>query len=150
MVKLPHLEDEIMQDESRDERPVADSSTLGNLRILVVDDDTDSREFIAFVLEAEGAIVTTTASALEALESMKQCQPDVLISDIGMPQMDGYQLMREINTRFVSAKTPVKAIALTAYAGEADQQQALSAGFQMHVSKPVDPSAIVAAIMSLK
>ncbi len=148
-VRLPQLKDEIMKDELMDEHPMVNPATLSNLRILVVDDDPDSREFVAFVLEAEGAIVTTTASALEALESMSRCQPDVLISDIGMPQMDGYQLMREINARFVSAKTPLKAIALTAYAGEADQQQALSAGFQMHVSKPVDPSAIVAAIVSL-
>ncbi len=150
VVKLPpYLENEIMKDELTDEYPMVNPATLSNLRILVVDDDTDSREFIAFVLEAEGAIVTTTASALEALEALSQGQPDVLISDIGMPHMDGYQLMREINARFVSASTPLKAIALTAYAGEADQQQALLAGFQMHVSKPVDPSVIIAAIMSL-
>ncbi len=148
-VQLPHLKDEIMKDELTTEHPMMNLSTLNNLRILVVDDDTDSREFIAFVLEAEGAIVTTTASALEALEAISQCQPNVLISDIGMPQMDGYQLMREINARFMSVNPSLKTIALTAYAGEADQQQALSAGFQMHVSKPVDPSAIVAAIMSL-
>jgi len=84
-------------------------------------------------------------SAIEALEVFAQSQPDVLVSDIGMPEMDGYALMRQIRQLPEQVK-PIPAVALTAYAGEVDQQQAI-AGFQSHLSKPVDPDAIIAVIV---
>ncbi|MDZ7950720.1 ATP-binding protein [Nostoc sp. DedQUE09] len=120
---------------------------LSNVQVLVVDDDTDTREFILFVLELAGAIVTSVPSAIAALEVLAQSKFDVLVSDIGMPEMDGYMLMRQI--REMEQGKPISAVALTAYAGETDQAQALLAGFQKHVSKPIEPEMLVQTIISL-
>ncbi|MEJ6485608.1 GAF domain-containing protein [Nostoc punctiforme UO1] len=120
---------------------------LSNLRVLVVDDDTDTREFIVFVLELAGAIVTSVPSAIVALEVLAQSKLDVLVSDIGMPEMDGYMLMRQI--RAMEQGKPIPAVALTAYAGETNRHQALLAGFQKHVSKPIEPEMLVQTIISL-
>jgi CheY-like chemotaxis protein len=81
------------------------------------------------------------------LEVLAQGQPDVLISDIGMPQMDGYMLMQQI--RAMSQQQPILAVALTAYAGESDRHRALAAGFQRHISKPIEPEMLVQTIVSL-
>lgn len=131
-------------------------SPLTGLRILVVDDETDARELLVFILEQSGAIVTSAASAVEALKVLIALEIDVLISDIGMPNMDGYMLMQQVQSRFaekrgqLSVNNPLpKAIALTAYAGEINQQKALAAGFQRHLSKPVEPIELIAAIASL-
>lgn len=121
------------------------TSDLSGIHILVVDDDTDSRDFITFVLEQAGAIVTAVASGIEALQAIEQSVPDLVISDIGMPQMDGYALIQQI--REGEPKRLVPAIALTAYAGEIDQQQAIVAGFQAHIAKPVDPNTIIANVV---
>ena len=86
-------------------------------------------------------------SAEEALEVMTPFKPDILVSDIGMPQMDGYTLMPQVRLRAPEGEIP--AIALTAYAGEVNQQQALAAGFQIHIPKPVEPEALVRAIINL-
>jgi CheY-like chemotaxis protein len=110
-----------------------------------VDDELDSRKFISFVLEQAGASVTAVSSAIAALEIFARLQPDVLISDIGMPDVDGYALIRQI--RQMPQGERILAVALTAYAGESDQHQAIAAGFQFHLSKPVDPDAIIAAIV---
>jgi CheY-like chemotaxis protein len=115
--------------------------------VLVVDDEVDTRELIAFVLEQAGAIVTAVPSAIAVLEVLAQGQPDVLISDIGMPQMDGYMLMQQI--RAMSQQKPILAVALTAYAGESDRHRALAAGFQRHISKPIEPEMLVQTIVSL-
>jgi CheY-like chemotaxis protein len=115
--------------------------------VLVVDDEVDTRELIAFVLEQAGAIVTAVPSAIAVLEVLAQGQPDVLISDIGMPQMDGYMLMQQI--RAMSQQKPILSVALTAYAGESDRHQTLAAGFQRHVSKPIEPELLVQTIVSL-
>ena len=117
---------------------------LANLRVVVVDDEPDSREFVSFVLEQAGAEVIAVGSAIEALQMLQSLHFDVLLSDIGMPEMDGYALMRQVRQMPIDQQIP--AIALTAYAGEVDQQQALSAGFQTHVSKPVEPAEIVATV----
>jgi signal transduction histidine kinase/ActR/RegA family two-component response regulator len=118
---------------------------LSGLRILVVDDEPDSRDFVAFVLEDGGAIVTRAASGSKALQQIKQSAFDLIVSDIGMPDMDGYQLMEQVR----SQGQQVSAIAVTAYAGEYDRQQALQAGFQRHLSKPVDPEALMREIVAL-
>jgi len=129
-----------------------DSEALLNLdsvRILVIDDEVDSREFVAFVLKEAGAIVTTAATAGEGFLALVQCPPDVLVSDIGMPDMDGYMLMQQVRALRSNQGGAVKAIALTAYAGDFNQQQALQAGFQRHLAKPIDPQDLIKAILTL-
>lgn len=123
--------------------------SLTGLSILVIDDEADMREYVAFVLEQNGAQVITAASASAALQALTEAKPDVLLSDIGMPEMDGYMLMRQIRALQPEQGGQIPAIALTAYAGELNQQQALSAGFQQHLSKPVEPDVVVKAIVQL-
>jgi PAS domain S-box-containing protein len=122
---------------------------LNGIQVLVVDDDTDAREFVSFLLEQSGATVLTAASADEALMTLTQSQPDVLLSDIGMPETDGYMLMRRVRTLLPEQGGKIPAIALTAYAGEINQQQALAAGFQQHVSKPIEPDQLISIIADL-
>jgi PAS domain S-box-containing protein len=122
---------------------------LDGVQILLVDDDTDTREFQAFVLSQSGANVTAVTSGLEALQALEQFTPDVLVSDIGMPEMDGYMLMQQIRSRPPNQGGNIRAIALTAYAAEIDQQRALQVGFQTHITKPVEPEKLVRAIVSL-
>lgn len=123
---------------------------LAGIQILIVDDEEDNRDFFSFVLEQSGAVVTAVASAGEALQSLVQSKPDLLLSDIGMPEMDGYMLMRLV--RALEAEQgghQIPAIALTAYAGEIDQQRALAAGFQRHIAKPVAPEELIEEISNL-
>ncbi len=121
--------------------PDAKTNNLCGKRILIVDDEADSREFLAFVLEQAKALVTTASSGLEALQAVSQAMPDAIVSDIGMPQMDGYMLLRQIRTLPQGGQIP--AIALTAYAGELDRVSAIAAGFQCHISKPIDPEIVI-------
>jgi PAS domain S-box-containing protein len=118
------------------------SNSLRGLRILVVDDEVDARELVQFILEQEGAIVTCAASAIEAVRILKKTTIDFLISDVGMPDCDGYQLLERIRAN--GERLP--AIALTAYAGELNQARSRRAGFEQHLSKPLDPQALIAAI----
>ncbi|MEH1818910.1 MAG: AAA family ATPase [Nostoc sp.] len=151
-VRLPCLQDEnkgIKNVEDNSSLVAAQSLPLSGLEILVVDDDADMREFLPFMLEQYGATVTVVASAIEALTALSQSQPNLIVSDIGMPEMDGYMLMRQIRSLEPEQGGTIPAIALTAYAGEIDQQQAIAAGFQQHISKPVDPEELVKAIASL-
>ncbi|HEY9656107.1 MAG TPA: ATP-binding protein [Crinalium sp.] len=122
---------------------------LNNVQILLVEDDTDTREFQAFLLEQYGARVTAVASGLAALQALEQLLPDVIVSDIGMPDMDGYRLMQQIRSRPPSQGGTVPALALTAYAAESDQKRALQAGFQQHLTKPVEPERLVSALLHL-
>ena len=125
------------------------SAPLAGVRVLVVDDDADMRELAVFILMQSGAEVTIAASAAQALTLLNQSVPDLLLCDIGMPDMDGYALMRQIRKLSPEQGGTLPAIALTAYAGGINQQRALAAGFQMHISKPVEPEALVKAIASL-
>ncbi|OUL31675.1 histidine kinase [Nostoc sp. RF31YmG] len=122
---------------------------LTGIQILVVDDDADMRELAEFILTESGAQVRTAASALQALTLLNQSVPHLLLCDIGMPEMDGYSLIQQIRKWSPEQGGNLLAIALTAYAGEINQQQALAAGFQMHISKPVDPEELVQAIVQL-
>lgn len=122
---------------------------LNGLQTLLVDDDKDSREFIAFVLEQYGAQVTEVDSAHDALNILMQTKFDLLISDIGMPDMDGYTLIRQIRKQSPDRGREIPAIALTAYAGEIDRQQALAAGFQHHISKPIELEVLIQAILTI-
>ncbi|MFB2895504.1 response regulator [Aerosakkonemataceae cyanobacterium BLCC-F50] len=127
----------------------ADSVNLAGLKVLVVDDDPDSRDLVAFLLEEYGMEVIVVASALEVLKTLASAQPDILLCDIGMPDMDGYMLMRQIRSLPPEQGGQIPAIALTAYAGESNQKQALKAGFQWHLAKPVEPMDVISVIVEL-
>lgn len=122
---------------------------LAGMKILVVDDEADVRQLISFVLEEYGATITVVASAKEALTALKQSLPDILVSDIGMPGMDGYMLIEKVRSLPPEKGGEVPAIALTAYAGDINEQKALSSGFQKHIAKPVEPEVLMQAITSL-
>ncbi|MFS0516552.1 PAS domain S-box protein [Nostoc sp. UIC 10607] len=146
-VRLPLMQNqlEIKQDTSNSET----SSNLNGVNILVVDDDADTREFIAFLLEQYGANVTAVASAEKALAALSQSLPDILLSDIGMPEVDGCMFMRQLRMLSPEQGGQIRAIALTAYAGEMNAKQVLAAGFQKHLAKPVEPAELVDAIANL-
>ncbi|MBD1867060.1 PAS domain-containing protein [Cyanobacteria bacterium FACHB-471] len=132
-----------------DRQPLEDSFDLQGTQILVVDNEPDALEFAAFVLEQAGAEVLSTTSADEALALLSQSTPDVLLSDIGMPDMDGYTLLRRVRLLPPDQGGQIPAIALTAYAAEIDHQQAIKAGFQRHVAKPVEPEALIRTVATL-
>jgi signal transduction histidine kinase/response regulator RpfG family c-di-GMP phosphodiesterase len=123
---------------------------LNGLEILLVDDDADALQAMGEILKRSGARITTAASAEEALACMRRRRPDVLVSDIGMPQQDGYALVRAIRQLPPESGGQVPAVALTAYARTQDSARALSAGFQVHLAKPVDPAALVQAIAQVR
>jgi PAS domain S-box-containing protein len=133
---------------SRDRSP-EQLCDLSNISILVVDDETDTRDFVAFLLEQSGAKVTAVACASDALIALTEFKPDLLLSDIGMPEIDGYMLMQQIRKLPSHQGGQIPAIALTAFAGEINHQQALSAGFQQHISKPVEPDNLIKVIATL-
>ncbi|HEY9799270.1 MAG TPA: ATP-binding protein, partial [Leptolyngbyaceae cyanobacterium] len=145
-VRLPL---KFVQQLSADDSIVGSMTDLTGVQILVVDDDADMRELAEFILTQSGAQVTTAASAMQALHILSKSVPDLLLCDIGMPEMDGYTLMRQIRQWSPQAGGTMKAIALTAYAGELNQQQALTAGFQKHIPKPVEPEELVQTIFQL-
>lgn len=122
---------------------------LAGLKILVVDDDEDARDFLIAALSEYGALVKAVSSTDEALQQLSEMQPDVLLSDIGMPGEDGYTLMRRIRSQPTSAYREIPAAALTAYAREEDRVKALEAGFQFHIPKPIDPVRLLAVVIKL-
>jgi signal transduction histidine kinase/ActR/RegA family two-component response regulator len=140
--------------DSRSDQPVASAiirrqgrTRLDDVRVLVVDDEADARDLFAAILRAAGAAVTTAASAGEARELMTAQPPQVLLSDIEMPGEDGYELVKQ--ARAGKRPRPMIAIAVTAYARDVDRRRALDAGFDWHLSKPVEPDDLVAVIASL-
>lgn len=128
-----------------DESPVPEQELRG-IRVLAVDDIPDTRDFFTVLLAGYGAEVLTVGSAQEALVSLESFQPDVLVSDIGMPEIDGYALLQKIRSLPASRGGQIPAIALTAYATEEDRQRSLECGFQDHMSKPLDINKLVKAI----
>ncbi len=129
-----------------DDRSSGDN--LSGFSILIVEDDPDTRELLVFLLTQRGAVVTAAASATQALEILAQLPLSLIISDIGMPDMDGYMLLQHIRSN-ANQNQQIPAIALTAYAGEMNQQRALEVGFQRHLTKPIDPAALTRAIGEL-
>jgi len=115
----------------------------------VVDDDEDTRDLVHQMLAAQGAIVSSASSAEEALNLVARSRPDVLLSDIGMPNVNGYSLIRSIRSMPEDHGGTIPAVALTAYAREGDRERAYTAGFQAHVTKPVDPDMLAAVVASL-
>ena len=122
---------------------------LSSIHILVVDDNPDSLDIAAFGLELANATVSVATSGAEALEQLDRAVPDVLISDIGMPEMDGYDLMRQVRRRSPEKGGNVWAIALTAYATDATIDKTIEAGFQCYLAKPIEPDELVAIICEL-
>jgi CheY-like chemotaxis protein len=122
---------------------------LTGIQVLIVEDDDDARMLVAKVLEGQGAFVKAVSSSREAFEVLERERIDVLVSDIEMPGTDGYQLIRELRLRSSERGGAVPAVALTAYARTEDRLRALRAGFQLHLSKPVQPSELVTVVASL-
>jgi CheY-like chemotaxis protein len=141
------------------------SSTIGarplaGVNVLLVEDDDDSRNLLSLILERYGADVNSASSSIEALDWFMQRTPDVVISDIGMSEEDGYELIRKLRSLPLqgsllagssdsSLRSAFPAIALTGYATSNDRERALSAGYQLHLAKPVEPEDLVAAILDL-
>jgi CheY-like chemotaxis protein len=155
MVELPLLRN--AGSESGDEgaggaggRPAArdpQTEILRGVSVLVVDDEPDALALVRTVLEMRGARVTAVGSAGAAWGALEGAWPDLLLCDVGMPDEDGYDFIRRL--RELEGGRALPSIALTAYAGESDRAQALEAGFQLHVPKPVEPSALVSLIADL-
>jgi len=122
---------------------------LFGLTVLVVDDDMDSRRFVAHILQDSGAAVVEASSAASALEIVVRDHPDVILSDVGMPQQDGYDLIRQVRSlsREAGGKTP--AAAVTAMSRTHDRTRALLAGFQTHLAKPIESSELLAVVAAL-
>jgi CheY-like chemotaxis protein len=119
---------------------------LDGVRVLLVEDEADTREFVVRLLETHRAVVRAAASAAEALSLFAAAMPDIVISDIGLPGVDGYDLMERIRGKSATEGGAVPAIALTAYARAEDRTRALRAGYQAHLAKPVEPSELVATV----
>jgi signal transduction histidine kinase len=155
-IRLPLLP--VTSDLTAEERrhPVAEgvpaapvTERLDGFRVLVVDDEPDTCEVVATILESAGAEVRIASSGGAALDSLNHWRADVLVADIGMPGMDGHQLIREVRARGAEQGGGVLAVALTAYARVEDRRRALSAGFHTHLAKPADPGELVAVVASL-
>jgi CheY-like chemotaxis protein len=122
---------------------------LYDLRVLLVDDEPDARNLLGLILTSYAAEVRDCASAAEALQILDEWRPDVLVSDIGMPVEDGYDLMRKVRAREPERGGLVPALALTAYARAEDARRAIEAGYQAHVPKPVEPGELATAVANL-
>jgi PAS domain S-box-containing protein len=119
---------------------------LQDIHVLAVDDDQDALSLLTEILELAGARVTTLDSAVRALDQLATLRPDILVADIGLPDLDGFEMIRTIRSQSDPILRETPAIALTAYARSQDRVQALESGFQMHIGKPADPAELVAAI----
>lgn len=122
---------------------------LKHLKVLVVDDEADSRDLLAILLEQCQAEVRTAGSAAAALALLDDFSPDVIVSDIGMPDMDGYHFIAEVRRRSPDRGGCVPAIALTAFSRSEDRTRAFVSGFQVHVPKPAAPIELLAAVAAL-
>jgi len=129
-------------------RAPAEFPTLPDICVLTVDDDPDALGLVREILESAGARVRTATSARGAMASIEEQVPDVLVSDLGMPGMDGFELIQRVRAMEGPAKE-LPAAALTAYARSEDRAKALRLGFEMHLAKPIDPSELIAAVASL-
>lgn len=155
VVELPLLPSEHQPDaaEPMQDRAVmlesAQAVSLAQIRVLIVDDEADTRDFLATALEQFGARVTIATSVMEAFSLFQQDPPDILLSDIGMPEEDGYRLIQRIRALPPEQGGQVPAAALTAYVRGDDRLQALRAGFQMHVPKPIEPLQLLQVVTQL-
>ena len=123
---------------------------LAGLKVLVVDDEPDNRDFLMVALEYFGASATAAATAAEAIDILQQSPPHILVSDIGMPVEDGYWLIRKVRSSASDKIKRLPAVALTAYASEEDRDRALAAGYDEHLTKPIDPALFATVLAKLK
>ena len=122
--------------------------SLAGIRVLVVEDELDAAEFVKRLLESYGAVVDTATSAREALDVIGTKQLDILISDIGLPEVDGYQLLEQVRQKEAADGGGIPAIALTAFARSEDRTRALLTGYQAHLAKPIESAELVATVAS--
>jgi PAS domain S-box-containing protein len=122
---------------------------LRGVRVLAVDDDADALAMVRDILESAGASVTTSQSGAQALRSLEETCPDVLVADLSMPSMDGFELIATLRRASDQKLRNLPAAALTAYARSEDRMRALRSGFNLHLAKPIDPAALIAAVVSL-
>jgi CheY-like chemotaxis protein len=150
VVRLPLMVAEMREQPiaHRENSPL-ESTTLAGARIVVVDDDPTAVELIKEVLVQAGADVIECRSADEALQAVTQSRPDVLVSDIEMPGQDGYSLIRKVRALGPERGGKTPAVALTAFGRPQDRIRSLTAGFNIHVSKPVDPAELIAIVASM-
>jgi CheY-like chemotaxis protein len=131
------------------EEPITGPQKLAGLHVLLVDDEKDTLAMLKVILEQKQVKVTAASSASEALMMLESARPDVLVSDIGMPGEDGYELMRRIRKMDSSSGGAIPAVALTAYARDDDRQRSKDAGYQVHLSKPVEPQELFRVLVQL-
>ncbi|PSB44127.1 histidine kinase, partial [filamentous cyanobacterium Phorm 6] len=151
-VMLPLKQRRSLQSQLRGETKAAQMppGILAGLKVLVVDDEPDNREFLVVALQQLGATATAAASAAEAIDILQQSPPDILVSDIGMPVEDGYSLIRKVRSSESDKIKRLPAVALTAYASEQDRDRAIDAGYDEHLAKPIDPAVFAAILARLK
>jgi CheY-like chemotaxis protein len=131
------------------QKPPADTPDLKGIKVMVVDDEADAVSFVKRMLEDRGATVDTRSSGAECLDSFAEVRPDVLVMDVGMPGLDGYAVMERLRRRTAQDGGRTPAVSLTAFARPDDRRRAMLAGFDIHVSKPVEPEELVALIRKL-
>ncbi|MDZ8225049.1 ATP-binding protein [Nostoc sp. ChiVER01] len=148
-VLLPTIELQQEQQIKESEVKTNNLSALRGLQILVVDDSPDTRELVTFILQQSGAEVISVSSVAEALEALVRLKPDVLVSDIGMPDEDGYALIRTLRISEAAREKKIPAVALTAFARDEESKLALEAGFHVHLSKPIEPDKLVTVVANL-
>ena len=134
---------------SREEGGLEEAPRLDGVRVLVVEDEADARHLLAAVLQKRGARVFMAASGAEELEMLERDRPDVLLSDIALQDQDGYDLIRKVRSLSAERGGRIPAAALTGYGRLEDRMRALSAGFQLHAAKPVEPAELIAVVASL-
>jgi CheY-like chemotaxis protein len=122
---------------------------IAGIKVLAVDDEPDARSLLTAILEKCGATVKTCETAAQAIKLLEEFEPDILVSDIGMPEEDGYSLIKRVRATEKGTHKRIPAVALTAFARVEDRLKALSAGFNMHVPKPVEPAELAMVIASL-
>lgn len=151
LMAVPQVVSELklVQANASNENPTKIPPSLDGLRVLVVDDQADARELLIAMLQQYGAEVIAVATAVDALEALPRIKPNVLVSDIGMPGEDGYALIRQVRAMTAEQGGQIQAIALTGYASASDRTHALSAGFQIHMAKPVDAIELAVAVGQL-
>ncbi|MEG4112592.1 MULTISPECIES: PAS domain S-box protein [unclassified Microcoleus] len=150
-VTLPFKQPRSKQPQLRGERKSHPTppGILAGLKVLVVDDEPDNREFLMVALEQCGATATAVASAAEAIDILQQSPPDILVSDIGMPVEDGYSLIRKVRSSASDQIKRLPAVALTAYASEEDRDRAIATGYNEHLTKPIEPALFAAVLAKL-
>jgi signal transduction histidine kinase/DNA-binding response OmpR family regulator len=146
---LPAVAPPLVEERAGPAPPMATGTRLDRLKLLIVDDEEDARSLLDTILTNCGAIVACASSAREAIELLARFRPDVVVSDVGMPEIDGFEFMEQVRKLPTDQGGRTPAIALTAYARGEDLRRAAASGFEMHVMKPVDPASLVSAVASL-